>query len=269
MSKSVAVLGCGWLGLPLAKALIAAGYQVNGSTTSEGKIETLASVGIQPYLIHLGETGVEGPVHEFLKGINLLIINIPPGLRKDPGENYTGKMEALLRVVKAASVPRVLFVSSTSVYGDSVGRVTEATHPEPQTESGRQVLAAEQMFRAARGLETIMVRFGGLIGPDRHPVNQLAGKKGLLNGDDPVNLIHLEDCIHLIKTVVINGHWNQVFNGVYPAHPKKALYYTREAIKRGLPVPEYKPSGPGSVGKCVISKNYLEYNYSFYTSIFS
>ena len=253
----------------MATALIAGGYRVNGSTTSKKKIATLASVGIQPYLIRLGETGVEGRVHECLKGIDLLIINIPPGLRRDPGENYAGKMEALLREVKAASVPGVLFVSSTSVYGDTEGRVTEATPPAPQTESGRQVLAAEQMFRAARGLETIIVRFGGLIGPDRHPVNQLAGKKGLVNGDDPVNLIHLEDCIHLIKTVVKNGHWNQVFNGVYPAHPKKEVYYTREAIKRGLPVPEYKPSGHGRVGKCVISKNYLEYNYSFYTSIFS
>lgn len=268
MNNSVAVLGCGWLGLPLAKALIEGGYRVNGSTTSEGKTAALASFGIQPFLIRLGETGVEGPINEFLHDISLLIINIPPGLRKDPGENYAGKMEALLRVVNASSVPRVLFVSSTSVYGDADGPVTEAMRPEPQTESGRQVLAAERMFAAAP-FETIVVRFGGLIGPDRHPVIQLAGKKGLVNGDDPVNLIHLEDCIQLIKTVVKNGHWNQVFNGVYPAHPKKSVYYTREAIKRGLPVPEYKPSGHGREGKRVISKNYLEYNYSFYTSIFS
>lgn len=269
MSKTAAVLGCGWLGLPLAKALVDSGYRVHGSTTSEGKIAGLASDGIQPFLIRLEEQGIEGPVKDFLRGMDLLIINIPPGLRKNPAENYAGKMKVLHRAVKAAVVPRILFVSSTSVYGDAEGRVTESTPPAPQTESGRQVLAAEQIFHEDRGLEAIIVRFGGLIGPGRHPVNQLAAKKRLLNGDDSVNLIHLEDCINLIRTVVECGHWNEVFNGVYPAHPKKQIYYTREAIKRGLAVPQYEPSSDGGGGKRVISKNFLDFHYSFYTSIFS
>ncbi len=269
MSNTAAVLGCGWLGLPLAKALICSGYRVHGSTTSEGKIAGLASDGIQPFLIRLGEQSIEGPVKDFLKGMDLLIINIPPGLRKNPVENYAGKMKVLFKAVKAASVPRILFVSSTSVYGDAEIRVTESTPPAPQTESGRQVLAAEQLFRNDRELETIIVRFGGLIGPDRHPVNQLAGKKGLFHGDESVNLIHLEDCINLIRTVVKSGHWNQVFNGVYPAHPKKEVYYTREAIKRGLAVPHYELSKVGGGGKRVISKNFLSINCSFFTSIFS
>jgi nucleoside-diphosphate-sugar epimerase len=268
LSKKVAILGCGWLGLPLAKALLNAGYLVHGSTTSEEKLAGIASEGIQAFQIRLEEGRSEGHLAGFLKGVELLIINIPPGIRRDGEENYVRKMETVSQAVKEAGVPKLLFVSSTSVYGDSTGLVTEATSPAPKTESGRQVLAAEQLFQADPELQTIIVRFGGLIGPGRHPVTLLAGKKGLPNGDDPVNLIHLNDCIHLIKTVVEGEHWNQVFNGVYPAHPKKREYYAREALKRQLAIPEYEPSDLGINGKYIISKNYLTNSYSFFTSIF-
>ncbi len=178
-------------------------------------------------------------------------------------------MAAVHKALTSSTVSRVLFVSSTSVYGDSAGTVTEATLPAPVTASGRQVLEAEKCFRDDPDLQTIVVRFGGLIGPGRHPVTHLAGKKGLRNGNAPVNLIHLDDCIHLVKTVIEGGHWGQVFNGVFPAHPAKCEYYPREALKRNLPPPHYEPSRGPSNSKIVISKNFLTNNYSFFTSISS
>jgi glycerol-3-phosphate dehydrogenase len=50
---TVSILGCGWYGLPLAKTLVAKGINVKGSTTSAGKLETLAETGIKPFLIDL------------------------------------------------------------------------------------------------------------------------------------------------------------------------------------------------------------------------
>ena len=49
----ISILGCGWLGLPLAKALIGNGFSVNGSTTSIDKIGLLENAGITPFLIEI------------------------------------------------------------------------------------------------------------------------------------------------------------------------------------------------------------------------
>mgnify|MGYP003615968040 CR=1 FL=1 len=40
----ISILGCGWLGFPLAQKLIETGYEVKGSTTSESKLEALKKV---------------------------------------------------------------------------------------------------------------------------------------------------------------------------------------------------------------------------------
>ena len=41
----ISILGCGWLGLPLAKALIENGFSVKGSTTSTDKLTALENAG--------------------------------------------------------------------------------------------------------------------------------------------------------------------------------------------------------------------------------
>ena len=41
MNQRISILGCGWLGLPLAVELISKGYKVNGSTTSMTKVREL------------------------------------------------------------------------------------------------------------------------------------------------------------------------------------------------------------------------------------
>ena len=268
MNSRIAIAGCGWLGMPLARALLADGYLIHGSTTSPDKLERMEREGVRPFLISLEENTIQGPVEEFLSDCKSLIIDIPPGLRSNPTGSYLRKMEQLKQAVSRSGIKTVLFISSTSVYGHAEGLVTEEYPAAPDTQSGREVLEAEALFRRENKWETTVVRFGGLIGPDRHPVTHLAGKKGLSNGSDPVNLIHREDCIHLIRNIFRDRLWGQVCNGVYPAHPQKQAYYFSEARERGLTPPEYRESAGKGSGKRVISTIFLAKNYSFYTSIF-
>ena len=51
--ETITILGCGWLGLPLAKALVKSGYPVKGSTTREENLETLREAGLEPFLVEL------------------------------------------------------------------------------------------------------------------------------------------------------------------------------------------------------------------------
>jgi nucleoside-diphosphate-sugar epimerase len=238
------------LGLPLAAAFVKEGYTVHGSTTSAEKMNALSTLGIQPFLLRLYEDRMEGDVQAFLKGVTVLIVNIPPKLRGATGENYERKMQRLHQAIKAAGVPKIIFVSSTSVYGALQGVVTEATPAQPNTESGKQLLASELLFQEDPALETTVVRFGGLIGEDRHPIHHLAGKKELTNGKEYVNLIHLNDCLRILQAIVHHGYWNELFNGVYPHHPSKAAYYALEAAQRDLEPPLYTKNA-GKKGKKV------------------
>lgn len=232
-------MGCGWLGFPLGKSLSEEGYKVHGSTTSKNKLAKLEKAGIVPFMISLSENRIKGPISEFLTNVDILVINVPPKLRGTNTESYVKKMELVAKAVASSHVNKILFVSSTSVYGSVSGQVTEEDIPQPKTESGIQLLASENLFSSMVDIATTIVRFGGLIGADRHPINMLSGRTDLTNGNDPINLIHLEDCINIISSIIKNNWWNELFNAVYPYHPTKKEYYTAEAQKRNLAIPTY------------------------------
>src|SRR5690606_34435708 len=92
---NISILGCGWLGLPLAKNLLEQGHVVKGSTTTREKMSHLTAAGITPYQIKRYEDGVQGDLSSFLLDTELLIIDIPPGLRKDPDADFTAKIGRL------------------------------------------------------------------------------------------------------------------------------------------------------------------------------
>lgn len=238
-------MGCGWLGFSLAKSLIREGYTINGTTTTEKKLSVLNKAGINAFHVSITETKIQGAIDDFLEPCEVLIINVPPGLRGiGAKESYVAKMQLLLEHIKASGVKKVIFVSSTSVYGDDQGEVTEENIPIPTTESGKQLLKSEDLFYNQADFKTTIIRFAGLIGPDRHPVTMLTGKENLKNGNAPVNLIHLNDCIFIIKQIIHQNQWGKLFNAVHPAHPSKELYYTQTAIVRGLEPPKYGTSIP-------------------------
>jgi len=263
----VGVIGCGWLGFPLAESLVAEGLEVNGTTTSLDKLSVLKEKGIKPFQISISEKEISGNIDAFLSSLDVLIINIPPKLRgKGPKESYIEKIKLLHKAIKRSNIKNIIFASSTAVYGDIKGEVTEKTEPKPSTESGKQLLECENLLKRDPELNSVIIRFGGLIGPNRHPITMLSGKENLSGGNAPVNLIHLDDCIGIIKKIIEHNHFNDVLNAVYPAHPTKKTYYTQEAKKRGLKPPTYIATGENlkSISFCSI---FLINKYNFLTPI--
>lgn len=250
--KQISILGCGWLGLPLAKALLEQGFSVNGSTTSINKLSEFENAGIHAFLISLSEHQTEGDIFAFLEDSEILIIDIPPKLRGSEKENFIAKIEIILPFIEESSVKKVLFVSSTSVYNDNNSIVTSATKPQPDSESGRQLLVTETLLQSNKNFQTTIVRFGGLIGEDRHPIHFLAGQNNLENPDGSINLIHQKDCIGIILRIIEKECWNETFNAVAPFHPTREAYYTQKAVELNLALPEFNHDKQ-SVGKTILS----------------
>ncbi|MDR6966838.1 nucleoside-diphosphate-sugar epimerase [Flavobacterium arsenatis] len=253
----ISILGCGWLGLPLAKALLNNGSSVKGSTTSAEKISVLQKVGISPFLISLKAEEIQGDATEFLENSSVLIIDIPPKLRGLEKENFVSKIQNLIPFIEKSSVESVLFISSTSVYGDDEPIVTEATTPNPETESGIQLLATEKLLQSNQSFQTTILRFGGLIGEDRHPIKFLAGRKDVENPEAPINMIHQDDCIGIILKIITTHSWDETFNAVAPFHPSREDYYILKAIELGLAPPTFNHKKT-SVGKIIDATKVME-----------
>ncbi|MDI1317679.1 SDR family oxidoreductase [Flavobacterium sp.] len=273
--KQISILGCGWLGLPLAKSLIGNGFSVHGSTTSPEKISVLENIGIQAFQIEIGESQIKGEINLFLDNSEILIIDIPPKLRNEGSENFVQKIQNLIPFIEKSAVEKVIFISSTSVYGDSAVSnfiVTEETKPNPITESGKQLVATEILLQKNPNFKTTVLRFGGLIGEDRDPTRVLVGKKIIENPDLPINFIHQKDCIGIIEKIIELGlnqtetipwDWQQTFNVVNPFHPTRKHYYTQKALELNLLLPEFdeKKLGTGKIVSSDKIENILNYKF--------
>ena len=249
--KQISILGCGWLGLPLAKSLIEKKFSVKGSTTTFDKIAVLENSGIDGYQIEIRESEIKGEVNSFLENSEILIIDIPPKLRGNQSENFVQKIQNLIPYIEKSSVEKVIFISSTSVYADNNSIITEVTKPNPETESGKQLLEVENLFQNNPNLKTTVIRFGGLIGENRHPIHFLAGRLNIENQDAPINLIHQVDCIGIIQVIIEKDCWNETFNATAPFHLTRKEYYTQKAIELNLPLPEFDEGI--SIGKTILS----------------
>lgn len=249
--NQISILGCGWLGLPLAEALMQEGFAIKGSTTRESKMAELSQKGITPFCIETREGYLEGPVDHFLENSHVLIINIPPGLRKAPERVFTRVLTPVLEAAKKAATPHILYISSTSVFPDREQTFTESDPFEPDTRAGRQLLAAEQLVMSQNaGKDRTVLRFGGLLGGDRHPVKFLAGRTELQGANNRINLIHRDDCIRIILGIISKDLWGYTLHGVAPCHITKQAYYTHAAEQMKLSPPRYSNT-PSDKGKLI------------------
>jgi nucleoside-diphosphate-sugar epimerase len=233
---TVSILGCGWYGLPLAKTLVAKGINVKGSTTSAGKLETLAETGIKPFLIDLFED--DAAYSEFFT-CDVLVIAIPPKSRAGEGAEYVPKLQRVINAINQNQIQKVIFISSTGVYADLNMEVNELTDPQPDTISGKILYEAEELFRQQIKFKTTIIRFGGLIGPGREPGRFFAGKKDIPNGLAPINLIELNDCIGITEAILNKNAFGYTFNACSLHHPPKFEFYTKAAAKAGLEQPKF------------------------------
>jgi nucleoside-diphosphate-sugar epimerase len=233
LNKKISILGCGWLGLPLAIRLITNGWLIKGSTTSTDKLNLLSLNEIDPYLVHLQQI-FSIKESKFWES-EFFLINVPPGLRKRSAEEYLNEMRNLVEVIEASPIKKVIFISSTSVYPE-LNKIIVNTD---QVDEESALYQSEKLFMQSDQFTTTVIRFGGLIGPGREPARFFAGKKGIPNGQAPVNLIQLEDCIGIIEMVLDKQMWGDTYHAVSPLHPTKAEFYTAAAKSAGLVEPEF------------------------------
>jgi nucleoside-diphosphate-sugar epimerase len=249
----IAVVGCGWLGFPLAKSFVDKGHIVYGSTTHFSKINLLSEANINPVIWSLNV-----PLKElsFLEGIDVLVLNIPPSKTKDDQISYSNTLKGLGAYIGEKT--KVLFVSTTGVYPDGI-EIADVSIPYDIMDQSKETVLAEIKLREVLKNRLTILRLAGLIGPNRHPITSLSKKGIVSNGDAPINLIHLDDVIGLINKIIEEEYWGEIINGCYPEHPTKKEYYTRAAHHYDLSIPKFIDGGYNL--KKVDHSSLLNYHY--------
>jgi len=254
LKQGIHIVGLGWLGLPLAKAAQNRGLTVSGTVSSIGKQQCLQNyVNTDVFQLYDG------------KGLDAarckdayLVLNIPPGRKNVNYSRYALAMIQLIDDAFTKGLHHICFVSTTSVYGQQTGVITNQSSVSAHSDSAVAHVKIENHLRQHYAKQHAIVRPAGLIGPSevylskginairyktstsqyRHPVFSLCHKQEIANGNDAVNLVHLDDLIAVISSIIENC-LTGAFNVSALEHPSRAEYYTWCAKKLNLPIPGF------------------------------
>ncbi|TAE41245.1 MAG: SDR family NAD(P)-dependent oxidoreductase [Runella slithyformis] len=234
----ISILGCGWLGLPLAQQLVKNGHVVRGSTTTLAKLASLRQVGVQPFCLNLNPEPM-GVGWDFFLETEVLIINIPPRLERAGSDFHPAQMRALVHLLANSPVRQLVYVSSTSVYPELNREMVETDVATPAQSAVPALVVAEQLLQNT-GIPTLVLRCGGLMGYERIPGKYVSGKQNLDTGDIPVNYVHRDDVIAaIIHLLSSETPQTETYNVVAPAHPARRLVYEATCLPFGYTTPTF------------------------------
>ena len=231
--KNISILGCGWLGEPLAISLLESGYLVKGSTTTESKLTTLEASQIEAYLVDISEF----EDYDTFLNTDILIIAIT--------SNDIDGFESLIAQIEDSSIQKVIFISSTSVYPNSNSVVTEETKTKEVP-----LVEIEELFRQNNCFETTILRFAGLFGGERHPGNWFSDGRKIPQPNGYVNMIHQEDCIEIIHEIIDQNCWDTTLNACADHHPTRKEFYAIAKLCKDLMLPEFEKKRALTLQNC-------------------
>ena len=246
----ILIIGCGDIGLRVAKRL-SGHYRVFALTSQESRFQELREVGALPILGDLDQPDSLWRLGDLAQ----TVIHLAPPQSVGNRDNRTRN---LLRILSQGSsaVRRLIYVSTTGVYGDHQGaRVSESTPVNPQSERAKRRVDAERALRIwapAHGVGLTILRVPGIYAANRLPMERLRLKTpALLPAEDAYsNHIQSDDLARLICAAAYHGKSQRVINACDGGETKMGDYFDQVADAFGL---ERVPRLPAAELKEVVS----------------
>ena len=193
----ILIIGCGAIGTQLAHILSVNGHQVTGLKRNPPKTDT----GNVNYFA--GDITVPADLKDLPVDFDMLYFIVSPDGRNEQSyrDIYESGLNNLLNKFSlAGSNPHWIFVSSTSVYGQSQGEwVDEDSIAQPECVTSQLIRQAEQKLMDLDA-DNIVVRFSGIYGPGREYLLRMARQAPAIQQNPPyfTNRIHQQDCIGVL-----------------------------------------------------------------------
>lgn len=258
------IIGCGYLGRRVAAAWLQAGHSVTALTRSENNAAELSRLGITP---------VVGDVCDPKSLVALPVVQsvlFAVGYDRTSGHSqHEVYVEGLGHVLEqvAGRCERLIYISSSSVYGQSSGEWVDESSPcEPVQSGGQCSLAAEELIRvtfpisegtaAARPLANVL-RLSGIYGPGRllSRVESLrAGEPLAGRGDAWLNLIHVDDAADAMLACERQGQPGETYLITDDRPMRRDEYYSQLARLVAAPPPQFLDDQPAKRGSGGLNK---------------
>lgn len=244
MNPEVLIIGCGFLGEAAAELFSARGHRVLGLVRSEDSLDGLKGRGFEAATCDVTDPSSVLALSPRVGNVPLAIYSVSSG--HGGAESYAAiYRDGLRRVIETWNPGRVIFIGSTSVYGQTDGSwVSEESETLPDRETGRILLEAEQVALAAGGS---VARLSGIYGPGRSYLLKkfLSGEAVLEEGGHRwMNQIHRDDgaaaLLRLGNPDVPAGLYNVTDNT--PATQSEVYGWMAEFFGKPLP-----PEGPADL----------------------
>jgi nucleoside-diphosphate-sugar epimerase len=233
MDRVMLIIGCGYIGRALGARRLLAGDAVSGVVfTLESSLQ-LRKIGINPLALDLDQGVEQLP----LEGEDRIFYLAPPpdaGVR----DNRMGLFLGALR--KQRLTPRIVYVSTTGVYGDCRGELVDENRPvQATTDRARRRLDAELklMEWGLQGEgELVILRVAGIYGPGRLPLARLRqGLPMIRESEAPwSNRIHADDLVTVCEAAMERGGDGEIYNVSDGTPGNMAEYYNLVADLAGL-----------------------------------
>jgi nucleoside-diphosphate-sugar epimerase len=238
VSGSALVIGCGYVGLPLALELKKK-FAVNAWVHSEETASSLVPQGFERVVV--GSVG-DKSVWEGLKSTCDLVIHCASSSRGGEAAYEEVFVQGAKRIAEYLPQARKIFVSSTSVYGQTNGEVvTEDSPAEPSVATGKLLREAETI---ALGSGATVVRSSSIYGPGRGVLFDKFQRGEAVIEDDGsrwINQIHQRDLVAALVYLIDRGDLRKIYNASDNTPVTQHDYYAwcAEFLEKPLP-----PHGP-------------------------
>jgi nucleoside-diphosphate-sugar epimerase len=241
------VIGCGYLGLRVAKRWLEAGAQVWALTRSAARAAEFAAAGITPLTADV----TRPDTIRDLPAVDAMFWGV--GFDRTADATYRDvHVVGLGRVLDALpGTPRIILSSSTGVWGDEDGRIVDETTPaHPVREAGRVLLEAEHLLHDRTGNRGTALRFAGLYGPDRLPrlEDLKAGRPIAADPDSWLNLIHVDDAARTVCAVAAAPAPQPLYVVSDGVPVRRREWYAHLAKITGSPPPTWDTTAPRTRG---------------------
>ena len=231
------IVGCGDVGMRLIP-LLRSRFRVFALTSQSERLSELRSAGVTPILGNL-----DSPQSLYrLKGLADIVVHLAPPPLQGSLDQRTRNLVAIL--------PRhgkLVYVSTTGVYGDCKGAFFDETRPVApvNARAERRVDAERVLRRWARRHEgkLYILRVPGIYAADRLPLERLRqGTPALLDADDVyTNHIHADDLAQIIALALFRAQPLRVYHTVDDSALKMGDYFDQVAAAFKLPLPPRVP----------------------------
>lgn len=231
------IVGCGDIGVRVARLLQAQGAAVAGLARSAASAERLRRFGVEPVSGDLDDAASLAGLPT--AGKLIFYLAPPPG-----GGPIDSRMRRFCTALEALPAPaRIVYMSTSGVYGDCGGaRVTEETPVNPQTSRAQRRVDAETVLTRwgqAHSVAVVILRVTGIYGPGRLPLARLQQGHPVLRAAEapPTNRIHADDLARVCIAAAQRSPAGEIYNVSDGQPGTMTEYFTTLADLLGLPRP--------------------------------